>query len=120
MFISKKLLIQTGLLFLRIIVYFIAYLFGYEIWILPNLLDEKMSFVEGLTPIIAYYPRDDSRGEIAIRIILFLGIVSFGVLLYFNQQYIIDIYDLTKYCFDSVLDWGNSKITDMHVRFNIT
>lgn len=74
---------------MRIIVYFFAYLIGYEIWILPNLLDDKMSFLEGFSPVIAYYPRDDSKGEIAIRIMFFLGIVSLVVLLYLNQSYVI-------------------------------
>ncbi len=74
-----------------------------------------MGFLEGFSPIIAYYPRDDSKGEIAMRIIFFLGIASICVFLFYNQHYIADMYDLAKYAFDSVLDWGNNKITDMHV-----
>jgi translocation protein SEC62 len=103
-------------LFLRIIVFFFAYLFGYDIWILPNLLDDKMSFVEGFTPIIAYYPRDDSKGEIAIRIILFLSCLGIAGILFYNQEYIWDLYNMSKYAIDSILDWGNNKITNMHVR----
>jgi hypothetical protein len=71
--------------------------------------------MEGLSPIVAYFPRDDSRGEIAIRIIFFLVILSTSAFFFYNQHYLIDLYELAKYCFDSILNWGNNKITDMHV-----
>jgi hypothetical protein len=66
----------------------ICYIFGYDIWILPNLFNDDMPFVESLSPIIAYYSRKDSFGEKMFR----LGIICFfALLIYFffiNPDYI--------------------------------
>ena len=76
-----------------------------------------MSFFESLSPIVGYFPRNDTWADIMFRIAIFTFIVSISVYFYYFPEVIIYLYNLTMgYCND-VFQWGNTKLTNYHVNF---
>ena len=96
------------------IVYIIFYLIGYDVWILPNLVFNKR-FTESLSPIVGYYPRDDSKLEILFRICI---VVSFITLIYFsltNPENVEIVWNMIKTFINDIEKWGYDKLTEIHV-----
>ena len=102
---------------MRIIIYIAFYLFGYDVWLLPNVLIDNRKFLDSLNPIIGYYPRDDSIAEILFRICFFFLIVASCIYFYMNPEQLFYFYDMVKGFFGYIEQWGYDKLTSIHVCF---
>ncbi len=91
------------------------YVIGYDVWLLPNFLVDNRKFLESLSPIIGYYPREDSIWEMGLRIGIFMVILGAGLYSYQNPNEFFEVFDLFKSCFYFVENWGYDKLTNMHV-----
>jgi hypothetical protein len=108
---------------LRLVIYVIAYIFGYDVWILPYFLDDTKSFLEGLTPLIGYHYRDDDKLTVVLRICIFISIVSFIGFLITNPEFTygnisfnhLEVYGYMVSIYEYILNFGNEKITNLHV-----
>lgn len=100
---------------IRLVIYFIFFIFGYDVWLLPNVLIDNRRFFESLSPIIGYYPRDDSIIEIVFRIVSFLIIIGTGIYSYQHPNEFFDALELFKSFFNHIENWGYDKLTNMHV-----
>jgi hypothetical protein len=72
---------------LRLFIYVIAYIFGYDVWVLPFFLDDNKTFLEGLTPIIGYHKRDDDMLTILLRISILFFLIGFTGFLIANPEF---------------------------------
>lgn len=100
---------------LRIVIYIFFFIFGYDVWLLPNVMVDNRKFLESLSPIIGYYPRDDSIWEILIRIFTFLLIIGTGIYSFQHPDEFYDAMNLFKSVFTYIETWGYDKLTNMHV-----
>ncbi len=84
------LLITGGLLIIRFIVYLFFYIFGVDVWIFPDLNDEKLGFFDSFKRVISWEKRNEKWYTILIRIAiaLFTGWIAFCV--YKNPKLIDD------------------------------
>lgn len=107
---------------LSLVVVIVGLIFGYEIYILPNLLEPKMKWKDRLlNPFVAYFPREDSFLVILCRIGMGLGIVVLIVIAYLNPAAInlaCDIFSngskrIYNYVLDKIINNHNSTRTSV-------
>jgi hypothetical protein len=100
---------------IRIGIFVVCYVVGYDVWIVPNLLNDKMSFLESLSPIIAYWPRDDDKLTIGFRVFISVSFLLACVHWYMHPESLYEMWGiLTNFSNDSY-DWISYKITSYHV-----
>jgi len=97
----------------------IGILFGYDIFIMPNIDEAKMSWRDRLfNPFIAINIREDPCWFKIIRIVLIISLIGLCVIAFFFPRIPIAAYRLTikilKWCFD----YGKEKIEDIHYHRN--
>ena len=69
------LLVTLGLMLVRWVVFLFVWVLGYEFWILPNLFDEALGFVESFQPVYSF--ESTKPGQLPYRIGAFVGFMSF-------------------------------------------
>jgi len=106
-------------LILIIVVAIIGVLIGYDILILPNLDEPKMSWKDKLfNPFIIINKREDECGVIIIRIILIIFLIALGVCGYFYPRIPKACYNFIKDMLFSLFDYGKNKIEEIHYHRN--
>ena len=102
-----------------IVISLIGILFGYDIFIMPNIDEAKMSWRDRLfNPFIAINIREDPCWFKIVRILLIISLIGLCVIAFFFPRIPIAAYRLTikilKWCFD----YGKEKIEDIHYHRN--
>lgn len=107
-------------LILIIVVSIFGLLIGYDIFILPNLDEPRMSWKDKLfNPFIIINRReDDECWFIILRIILILFLIALGVLGYLYPRIPKACYNFIKDLLFSLFDYGKQKIEDIHYHRN--
>ena len=106
-------------LILIIVVGLIGILFGYDILILPNLDEPRMSWKDKLfNPFIIINKREDSCWFIITRIILIIFLILLGVCGYYFPRIPKACYNFMKDMLFSLFDYGKQKIEDIHYHRN--
>ena len=77
---------------------------------------DNRKFIESFSPVIGYYPRDDSIWEILIRIFIFTIMIGTGIYSFQHPEEFFDAMKLFKSFFTYVETWGYDKLTNMHVK----
>ncbi|CAD8075580.1 unnamed protein product [Paramecium sonneborni] len=104
------LIFLIGLQVIRLLLYSIIRLFGYEFWILPNINDDSYGFLGSFLPLYSIQRLTDGKLEIALR---FIGMIAFFALIFLIVQephYFTNISDATGQTLDDVLIWGKEKM----------
>lgn len=83
-------------------------------WILPNLVLNKR-FTESLSPIVGYYPRDDSKMEILFRICIVISFITLIYLSFTNPEHVQIVWNMIKTFINDIEKWGYDKLTEIHV-----
>ena len=73
------LLFLTGFIIIRLILWLIFWLCGYEAWILPNVFDDDLPVNESFTPLFSFEKGGDGEGTARIVVILFIGVCGYLV-----------------------------------------
>ena len=106
------LLILTSL---SLIVVIVGLIFGYEIYIMPNLLEPKKSLKDKLfNPFVAYYPREDPWVFIILRICMGISIVALIVIAYLNPAIFTFISEICKGGINKLYSFVKEKIVNNH------
>lgn len=63
-----------GLIFIRLVVFGVFWMFGVDVWILPNLFDEEASVTESFTPVISF--AFSEGGQYLLRIAVLLTVAA--------------------------------------------
>ena len=106
------LLLIIGIYLVRYIVFLFFYMFGYSIWLLPDISDEKLGFFESFKRVITTEKHDVKWYKILIRIAIFgtIGYCSFCV---YRNPGLID--DSKKLILDALRDFyffGEDKLVN--------
>ena len=106
-------------LILTIVVAIVGALFGYDIFVCPNIDDPKLCWRDRiLNPFVAIEKREDDWWVILIRIWLILSLIGLGVLGYFYPAIPRKCYDLIKSMTLYVYQYGKTKVEDFHYHRN--
>lgn len=87
------LILLTGILVVRLVVYAFCYSLGYDVWIFPDLLNDKVflfviqcGFFESFYKLISVNKRNDVWYQLVIRMVLFLSSAYAIYYLYQNPE----------------------------------
>lgn len=68
----------------------IFFLFGVDIWILPNVFHDDLGVIESFSPIIGYFYRKDGWTWFFIRMALLIVVVLFSLQVYKDPSKLTD------------------------------
>ena len=106
-------------LILTIVVALVGVLFGYEIYIMPNLDDSKKSWKKRMfDPFISIEKRDDPLWFFICRIILIVSLLMMGVIAYFYPTIPKESYKWIKNILSRIYGYGRKKIEEIHYKRN--
>ena len=97
----------------------VGVLFGYDILIIPNIDEPRMSWKNRLfNPFIAINKREDSYCFIVIRIILLILLIALCIVGYFFPRIPKACWRVMKNLTAYIFDYGKQKIEDFHYHRN--
>ena len=107
-------------LILTIIISLLGLLVGYDIYILPNLDDSKLSWKDRLINpfIIISYREDDPLWFKIMGYIILLIIIGLCITAFFFPKIPLTAYNMTKKILIWCFDYGKTKIEDIHYNRN--
>ena len=113
------LILMLGIYAVRLIIYVFCYIFGYDVWLFPDIDDPKLGFFDSFKRVITAEYRKDKWYFIVIRIILAIitGYIAFCVyrkpkLLDDAQKLVLNlINDLYRYGKDRFVDNNSTAIS---------
>ena len=118
-FLLSCIIFLIAFLILTIIIAIVGLLFGYDIYILPNIDEVKMSWRDRLfNPFIAIDIREDPCWFKVIRIFLIISMIFMGVIAYFYPTIPKECYHMIKNMLISIYSYGKVKIEDIHYHRN--
>ena len=104
---------------LSIIISILGFPFGYNIYILPNLDETKMSWKDRLiNPFIIVETRKDPCWLIIIRIIFIISLIGLCAIGYFFPKIPKECYNMIKNLIITIFSYGKKKIEDIHYHRN--
>ena len=106
-------------LILTIVVTLVGMLFGYDIYIMPNIDEAKMSWRDRLiNPFIAVNKREDPCWFFVIRIFMIISLIALGIMAYFFPKIPKESYAMIKNLLVKLFSYGKQKIEDIHYHRN--
>lgn len=106
-------------LLLTIVVTLVGMLFGYDIYIMPNIDEAKMSWKDRLiNPFIAINIREDPCWFVVIRIFMIISLIGLGIIAYFFPKIPKASYTMVKNLMVKLFSYGKQKIEDIHYHRN--
>ena len=119
-FLMAAMIFLIIFLTMTIVVAFIGSLFGYDIYIMPNIDEAKLGWKDRLfNPFIIINSRnDDPLWFKIVRIILIIGIVALCIIAFFFPKIPIASYKLMKKMLVWAFTYGKGKIEDFHYHRN--
>ena len=105
----------VALLVLSIVIAIIGFFFGYDIFLLPNLDESKLSWKDRLfKPFVYVEHREDPTWFIAIRIVFIISTIGLCVLGYFFPSIPKECFNTAKNLATTVFNYGKKKVEDIH------
>ena len=118
-FLMATLIFLIVFLISTIIVSLVGILFGYDIYIMPNIDETKMGWKDRLfNPFIIINKREDPCWFIVVRIVLIISLIGLGVIAYFFPRIPVECYQMSKRALLWLFDYGKEKIEDIHYHRN--
>ena len=106
------LLIIIGIYIVRFAVYVFCYIFGYDVWLLPDLDEPKLGFIDSFKRVISVESRKDKWYFIVIRIILAIISGYIGYCVYKNPKLIDDAEQFIVDAIRDIYHYGEDKFVN--------
>ena len=103
---------MIGLYIVRLAIYIFFYIFGFDVWILPDMDDPKLGFIDSYRRVISFESRKDKWYFIVIRIILAIisGYIAFCV--YKNPKLVDDAQNFVVNIIKDLYHYGEDKFVN--------
>jgi len=102
--------LYIGILLLRMVVYTLFWIVGFDFWIFPNINDEYCGFLDSFQPFYSWEKRKDDAMMLLVRFGS-LAIVAVAVQSIAETHSLADVQDFVTSSYIDVLDWGVEKLT---------
>lgn len=99
---------------LRIVFYIVGFIFGFDVLLLPGVLNDDIGIFKSISPIIGYQVRDDNDETFWFRIITAVTCVMFVIVSLLFWQYTSLMVDFFYSIYEMTRDWGFNKMEEMH------
>lgn len=102
--------VYFGLLLLRMILFTMFWIVGFDFWIFPNINDEYCGFLDSFQPFYSWEKRKDDALMLLVRFGS-LAITAVAVQQIAETHSLADVQDFVASSYIDVLDWGVEKLT---------
>lgn len=99
-----------GLLILRMIIFTMFWIVGFDFWIFPNLNDEYCGFLDSFQPLYSWEKRKDDALMLLVRFGS-LAIAAVAIQQIAETHSLEDVKDFVTSSYIDVLEWGVDKLT---------
>lgn len=99
-----------GVLILRMVIYTMFWIVGFDFWIFPNLNDEYCGFLDSFQPFYSWEKRKDDALMLVVRFGS-LAITAVAIQQIAETHSLDDVKDFVTNSYIDVLDWGVEKLT---------
>lgn len=99
-----------GLLIIRMVIFTMFWIVGFDFWIFPNLNDEYCGFLDSFQPLYSWEKRKDQFLMLFVRFGS-LAITAVAVKQIAETHSLTDVQDFVTSSYIDVLDWGVEKLT---------
>ena len=106
------LLAIIGIYIVRIVVYVFFYIFGFDVWIFPDMDDPKLGFIDSFRRVISFESRKDQWYFIVIRLILAIISGYVGFLVYKNPKLVDDAQNFVVNIIKDLYHYGEDKFVN--------
>lgn len=99
-----------GILILRMIIFTLFWIVGFDFWIFPNINDEYCGFLDSFKPFYSW----DKRADDALMLLVRFGslaITAVAVQQIAETHSLADVQDFVTSSYIDVIDWGVEKLT---------
>jgi len=104
------LILYFGVLIIRMVIYTIFWIPGFDFWIFPNLNDEYCGFLDSFQPCYSWEKRKDDFLMLVVRFGS-LAMVAVAVEQISQTTSLTDVQDFLQSSYIDVIDWGVEKLT---------
>jgi len=102
--------VYFGLLILRMLIFAMFWVVGFDFWIFPNINDEYCGFLDSFKPVYSWEKRKDDALMLLVRFGS-LGIAAVAIQQIAETTSLEDVQDFVTSSYIDVLDWGVDKLT---------
>merc|ERR1712176_485984 len=99
-----------GVLILRMLIYTLFWIVGFDFWIFPNLNDEYCGFLDSFQPVYSWEKRKDDFIRLFVRFGS-LAICAVAIQQIAETHSLSDVQNFITSSYIDVLDWGVDKLT---------
>lgn len=103
-----------GIYAVRLIVYIFCFIFGYDVWLLPDMDDNKLGFFESFYRVISVEKRNEKWYTIAIRVCLAIFTGYVGYKIYKNPSIVDEAKKLFVDAIKDIYAYGEDKIVNAY------
>ena len=106
------LLAIIGLYIVRLIIYVFFYIFGFDVWLFPDMDDPKLGFIDSFKRVMSFESRKDKWYFIVIRLILAIISGYVGFCVYKNPKLIDDAQSFVVNIVKDLYHYGEDKFVN--------
>jgi len=106
------LLAIIGLYIVRLIIYVFFYIFGFDVWLFPDMDDPKLGFIDSFKRVMSFESRKDKWYFIVIRLILAIISGYVGFCVYKNPKLIDDAQNFVVNIVKDLYHYGEDKFVN--------
>jgi len=106
------LLAIIGLYIVRLIIYVFFYIFGFDVWLFPDMDDPKLGFIDSFKRVMSFESRKDKWYFIVIRLILAIISGYVGLCVYKNPKLIDDAQSFVVNIVKDLYHYGEDKFVN--------
>ena len=118
-FLMSLIIFLIAFLILTILITIVGILFGYDIYIMPNIDDVKLSWKDRLfKDFILVEGREDPCYFKVVRVIIIISLIIMGVIAYIYPTMPKESYNMLKKMMTSLYGFARQKIEDIHYKRN--
>mmetsp|Transcript_104552 Transcript_104552/g.205039 ORF Transcript_104552/g.205039 Transcript_104552/m.205039 type:complete len:343 (-) Transcript_104552:87-1115(-) len=99
-----------GVLILRMVVFTLFWIVGFDFWIFPNINDEYCGFLDSFRPVYSWEKRKDDAFMLLVRFSS-LAMTAVAVKQIAETHSLADVQDFVTSSYTDILDWGVEKLT---------
>lgn len=115
-YISVVLLyVLLGIIFVRLLIFIVLRILGFEFWIFPNLFQD-VSVIESFKPFCSFHRCKDNWNGLGIRLVGLLILALFIYKLAEEPTALHEFKDIGTQSFDDIIEWGTLRLEGKTVR----
>jgi translocation protein SEC62 len=108
------LLVMLGLIAVRLAIFLFFYTVGIDVWLFPNLFDEKLGVIDSFKPFLTFTKRQETLLTILFRVAISLTVAYGAYHVYTEPQSVNDLYEHVWEVGNDVFGWGTEKLINYH------